>query len=239
MKISLIFLTLNEIVGLEKIFDDVPFDLVDEVLVIDGQSDDGTIEFFQERKIPIYIQEIKGRGEAFRLAFKKATGDALIFFSPDGNEDPFDIPKFKPLLDEGNDIVIATRMVKEAHNEEDDQIFKWRKWANNLFTLIANITWNKKTFVTDTINGFRSITRDAWRELSLDGPGYTIEYQSTIRAFKRKMKIAEFPTYEAPRIDDSGGSPSIITGLAFLKLFFSELKVGKKWTLELDKKSFY
>jgi len=42
-----------------------------------------------------------------------------LFFSPDGNENPADIPKFKPLLEQGNDIVIATRMTKTAHNEED------------------------------------------------------------------------------------------------------------------------
>jgi glycosyltransferase involved in cell wall biosynthesis len=230
MKISLVFLTLNEIVGLQKNFEQVPLESVDEVLVIDGASTDGTVEFFQERKIPVHIQEIKGRGEAFRLAFRKATGDALIFFSPDGNEDPTDIPKFKPFLMKGYDLVIATRMVKEAHNEEDDQFFKWRKWANNAFTLIANLTWNRNVFITDTINGYRAITRQAWQELALDGPGYTIEYQSSIRAFKRELKITEFPTYEAQRIDDCEGSPSIQTGLAFLKLYYSEVKVGKQWS---------
>ena len=71
--------------------------------------------------------------------------------------------------------------------------------------------------------------------MALDGPGYTIEYQSTIRALKRKMKIIEFPTYESPRIDDFKGSPSINTGLAFLKLYFSEIKVGKKWPVRLEK----
>jgi len=62
--------------------------------------------------------------------------------------------------------------------------------------------------------------------LALDGPGYTIEYQSSIRAFKIKMKIVEYPTYEAPRIDESEGSPSIPTGIAFLRIFYSELIKG-------------
>jgi len=229
MKLSLVFLTLNEIIGLRAIFHAIPLNIVDEILAIDGGSTDGTLEFFQEKGIPVFVQNIKGRGEAFRLAFEKAKGDALLFFSPDGNEDPKDIPKFKPLLQQEYDIVIANRMAKEAHNEEDDQLFKWRKWANNLFTLIANMTWNKDSFVADTINGFRAISRKAWQELALDSPGYTIEYQSSIRAFKRGIKIAEFPTYEAPRIDNQEGSPSIITGLAFLKLYFSELKRGNNW----------
>jgi len=226
MKLSLVFLTLNEIDGLHTLFDKVPFNAADDVLAIDGGSNDGTCEFFREKNIPFFIQEKRGRGEAFRLAFRKAKGDALLFFSPDGNENPEDIHKFKPLLENGNDIVIGTRMVKEGHNEEDEQFFKWRKWANNTFTHMANITWNRKHYVTDTINGFRAITRSAWDQLELDGPDYTIEYQSSIRAFKKGLKIAEFPTYESPRIDEREGSPSIPTGLAFLRLYFSELKKG-------------
>lgn len=229
MNISLVFLTLNEIVGSKALYENIPLNAFDESLVIDGGSTDGTKEFFHKKRIPVYVQEVKGRGEAFRIAFEKAKGDALIFFSPDGNEDPKDIPKFKSFLDKGYDIVIATRMVKGARNEEDDQILRWRKWANKSFTLMANLTWNKGLFITDTINGFRAITRKAWQELALDGQGYTIEYQSCIRAFKRGLKIAEFPTTEGSRIDDRGGSPSIKTGLVFLRLYFSELRRGNDW----------
>lgn len=227
MKISLVLLTYNEIVGLKALWNQIPFDQVDEVFAVDGGSTDGTLEFFKEKNLKVYGQEIKGRGEAFRIAFRKASGDALLFFSPDGNENPADIPKFKPLLEQGNDIVIATRMVRDARNEEDDQIFKWRKWANNGFTLIANLTWNRSKYVTDTINGYRAITKSAWEKIQPNGPGYTIEYQSSIRAFKLGLKIAEFPTIEANRIDDRVGSPSIQTGLAFVKLYLSEVKVGK------------
>lgn len=231
MKISLVILTYNEIVGLRTIFDQIPLSEVDEVFAVDGGSGDGTIEFLRDRKIPVLIQEIKGRGEAFRLAFEHAAGDALIFFSPDGNENPRDIPRFKSLVEAGNDMVIATRMTKDAHNEEDEQLLRWRKWANNAFNLIANLLWNRGRFVTDTINGFRCITKAAWQELALDGHGYTIEYQSSIRAFKKGLKLAEFPTHEAPRIDDREGSPSIATGLAFLKLLVHEIKIGSRWQL--------
>lgn len=245
MKITLVILTLNEIVGLKEIFDKIPFNSADEILVVDGGSTDGTIEFLKSKKIKVLFQDIKGRGEAFRVAFRNAKGDALIFFSPDGNEDPNDIPKFRPLLEQGNDIVIATRMIKGAHNEEDDQFFKWRKWVNNAFTLIANLIWNRKKFVTDTINGYRAITKKAWDILALDGPGYTIEYQGSIRAFKKKLNIVEFITHESKRIDNGFGSPSFATGVAFLKILFYEIKIGKKWKpltsteSEIQKKSLF
>ena len=229
MKISLVFLTLNEIVGLKTLFDKIPLNTVDEVFAVDGGSTDGTIEFFKEKNITVYFQEVRGRGEAFRVAFKKATGDALILYSPDGNEDSNDIPKFKPILEQGADIVIATRMTKDAHNEEDELIFKWRKWVNNAFTFLANLVWNRGNYITDTINGYRAITKKAWDILSLDGPGYTIEYQGSIRAFKKGLIIKEFPTYESIRIDNGFGSPSLSTGLAFIKIFFYELKIGNNW----------
>jgi glycosyltransferase involved in cell wall biosynthesis len=230
MRISLVVLTYNEIVGLRAVFDRIPLKAVDEIFAVDGGSTDGTVEFFREKGVVVHSQEIKGRGEAFRVAFRKATGDALLFFSPDGNEDPDDIPKFRPYLEQGYDMVVGTRMVKGARNEEDHLVFKWRKWANNAFNLMANATWNRGPFVTDTINGFRAITKKAWGRLALDGPGYTIEYQSSIRAFKLGLRVAEFPTLEAPRIDEREGSPSVKTGLAFLKLYFSEVRLGKRST---------
>jgi glycosyltransferase involved in cell wall biosynthesis len=45
-----------------------------------GGSTDGTLEFFKEKGLMVYGQEVKGRGEAFRVAFRKAKGDALLFF---------------------------------------------------------------------------------------------------------------------------------------------------------------
>jgi glycosyltransferase involved in cell wall biosynthesis len=224
MKISLVILTLNEIVGLQHVFDNIPLSAVDEVFAVDGGSTDGTVEFFQQRGIPIISQQKRGRGEAFRLAFEKAQGDALIFFSPDGNEDPLDIPRFRPLLESGAGIVIANRMTGGGRNEEDDKMFPLRKWANNAFTWMANTTWNRGPYVADTINGYRGVTKAAWAALRPDGPGYTIEYQMSIRAFKHGVRIVEFPTCEAARIDERGGSPSISTGLAFLKMYASELR---------------
>ena len=223
MKLSLVILTLNEIEGLKNLFHKIPIRSVDEVFAVDGGSTDGTVEFFHDNRITVYKQNARGRGEAFRVAFQKSQADALLFFSPDGNEDPADIPRFRPLLEGGGDLVIGTRMALGGCNEEDDRVFRWRKWANQAFSLIANMTWNESTYVTDTINGYRAITRSAWNALTPDGPGYTIEYQSTIRAFKKGLKIVEFPTHESPRVFERVGSPSIRTGLAFLKLYFSEL----------------
>ena len=228
MKIVLCILTLNEIDCLQLLFDQIPEPGVaagfDEIVAIDGGSTDGTVEFFAKRKIQVFGQSKRGRGQAFQLAFENISADAFLFFSPDGNEAISDLGKFRPHLENGSDIVIASRMMKGSVNEEDAQLLRWRKWANNAFNLAANLFFNRSgKYVTDSINGYRAITKSAANKLCLNAQDYTIEYQMTIRALKARMKIVEFATIEGERIAGETGAPSIPTGLRFIRRFFTEL----------------
>ncbi len=228
MKTVLCLLTLNEIECLTLLYDKIPVaggdSGYDDIYAIDGGSTDGTIEFLREKGCKVISQKNRGRGDAFHEAFKNIDAEAFIFFSPDGNEAIEDLPKFKPILKEGADVVIASRMMKESVNEEDDLILKWRKWANNIFNLFANLFFRKDgPFIYDSINGYRAITKNAVNILELDAPDYTIEYQMTMRALKQRLKVIEFPTIEGQRLAGDTGAPSIPTGLRFIRRFFIEL----------------
>ncbi|WP_195822452.1 glycosyltransferase family 2 protein [Roseobacter sp. MH60115] len=233
MKIALIILTRNERDCVEIVMPDVPAPGpgagYDDVVVIDGGSTDGTVEWFEENDIRVVGQQSRrGRGHAFQIAFESVEADAYLFFSPDGNEDPADLPKFRPLLEAGNDIVIASRMMKGAHNEEDDQLIRLRKWANNAFNFMANTAFRgKHPYISDSINGYRAITKSAADRLLLDAPDYTIEYQMTMRAFQAGLKIAEFPTNEGQRVAGDTQAHAIPTGLRFIKAFWTELRRDK------------
>ncbi len=199
----------------------------DYVVAIDGSSKDGTVEYLHGQGIPVLRQSRRGRGDAFLQAFEHIDSDAYIFFSPDGNEDPADLKRFKPLLEQGADLVIASRMMKGARNEEDGQLLRWRKWANNAFTLIINLLFRRQgPYVTDTINGYRAIRRTTAASLRLDSIDYTIEFQMSIRALKAKLNIVEFPTQEGARIAGATGAPSLPTGLLFLKKIYTEFRLG-------------
>lgn len=225
LKSTLVILTRNEIEGVTALFDQLPLSTVDECLVIDGGSTDGTIEFFRNRGVHVIVQETKGRGEAFRIAAQEASGDHLLFFSPDGNEAPEDIPKFLKKLSEGYYLVIGSRFMPGGTNEEDHLRFPLRAWANQCFTMIANLLWGGR--LTDSINGYRAITAKAFRKLNLDGHGFVIEYQMSIRALKCRLEIAEIPTREGQRIGGKTGAPSLPTGFRFLKLLLLEIRNGK------------
>lgn len=223
MKLALCFLTYNEVECLKKMLP-INTSMFDEVFAVDGGSKDGTLDIYKANNIRVISQTSRGRGEAFKLAEKSTDADAIVYFSPDGNEDPADFPKFRTLLEQGADIVIASRMMKGAVNEEDISWWRPRKWVNNAFNLAANILWNRSgKYISDSINGFRAMKRGLYEKLGQDAVGYTIEYQNTIRALKAGLKIVEFPTHEGQRLAGGTQAQSLKVGLQFVKCLFREM----------------
>ncbi|MBU4346919.1 MAG: glycosyltransferase family 2 protein [Candidatus Omnitrophica bacterium] len=227
MKSSLIILTYNEISGVKALFERIPFKEVDEAFVIDGGSTDGTIEFFEKRGIRVIRQKIHGRGEAFRIGMKEATGDYLIFFGPDGNETPEDILLMMKKIEEGNDMVIASRFMIGGRRDDSEHLIPYRGLGNRFFTLFANIIFGGN--YTDTINGFRAIRKDKLERLHIDGQGFGIEYQISMRAMKLKYKVAEFPTYEGDRIGGKSTCGTAQSGFYVLYLLIREIFKGRKF----------
>jgi hypothetical protein len=225
MKITLLIIARNEILNIKLIHDKISLICIDnsiDFFYIDGNSTDGSIEFFIENNIKYKQQIYNGRGGAIRSGFELIKSDAYIIFSPDGNENILDLPKFIARLNNGADLVIASRMMEGAHNEEDGSFFRPRKWANNFFNMIANLRFNRGTYVTDSINGYRAITKQALNFIKLDANDYTIEYQMTMRSMGCNLRIEEFRTHEGERKFGVTGAPSITTGIAFIKRFIIE-----------------
>lgn len=223
MKRAVVLLAFNEIEALPQIFDKIPRAGA-ELVAVDGGSKDGTREWLISKGVRVLDQPRRGRGVAFREAVERLDAEQFVFFSPDGNENPDDIPKLFAALDEGFDLAIASRMMKGAFNEEDVRWFRPRKWVNQAFTLIANILWNRGAYITDTINGFRAVKRSAFLSLACDADGFVIEYQMSIRAMKRGLKIKEIPTREGPRLGGVSTAESWPTGVVFLRQLGRELR---------------
>ena len=152
MKIALCILALNELECLKVIFPKIQAPTENTgysaIYAIDGGSTDGTKEFFKLHNIEIIQQRRRGRGEAIKAAIEQIDADAFLFFSPDGNEDVLDLFRFEEYLKQGADLVIATRMVNGAFNEEDIHWCRPRKWVNLAFNFLAN------AFLLNTIESF-------------------------------------------------------------------------------------
>lgn len=220
-------LTFNEIEGLRALWERIPLGAADEVFAVDPGSSDGTLAFLRDRGVRVLLQEKRGRGDAFRLAARAATGEALCFFSPDGNEDPADIPRLFSKIEEGYDLAIASRFLPGARHDEAAFFVPTRAIANRLFTLAARICFGGR--ISDTINGFRAIRRDRFLDLSPDAEGFAIEFQISIRAMKRHLRIAEIVTTEGDRIGGESTAHSIPTGLKVLRVLLRELWIGRRF----------
>ncbi|MBI5630323.1 MAG: glycosyltransferase family 2 protein [Elusimicrobia bacterium] len=223
MRRALVLLTFNEIEALPKIFDEIPRHSAQEFFAVDGGSLDGTRQFLEGKGLRVLDQPRRGRGVAFRVAAEATSAEALVFFSPDGNEDPADIPRLFEKLEEGYDMAIASRMMKGAFNEEDAQCLRPRKWVNQAFTLIANILWNRGSYITDAINGFRAVRRSAFAKMACDADGFVIEYQMSIRAMKEGLRVAEIATREGQRLGGKSTAKSLPTGMVFIRQLAREM----------------
>lgn len=221
---ALVLLTLNEVDGLRALWDQLPVPAFREVFAVDGGSTDGTVELLTERGIPVVPQPIRGRGVAFRVAADAAHSERLVYFSPDGNEDPADIERLDDLLVAGADLAIARRFGPGAVNEEDVGWLRPRAWVNQALSLAANGLFREGgERVWDTINGFRALRREALLELGTTVKRFPIEYQITIRAFQRGWKVAELPTREGERIGGERKAASWPVGMDHLKVLATEL----------------
>ena len=87
---TIVLLTLNEIDGLTQLFEEIPRDAYKRTNAEDGGSTDGTRAFLEARQV-LLDQPIPGRGVAFRVAAEATDTERLVFYGPDGNEDPADI----------------------------------------------------------------------------------------------------------------------------------------------------
>ncbi|MFH1850449.1 MAG: glycosyltransferase family 2 protein [archaeon] len=221
IKATLVILNYNEIEGLKSLYSKIPINRLDETFAIDPGSTDGSVEFLKKKGVRIVLQKKRGRAEAFRIGARIAKNEHIVYFGPDGNEDPNDIIRLISWLEKGYDMSVASRFMKGAQADDSHLPFPIRGIGNKVFTAISNLLWNGR--LTDAINGFRAVKRDKFLALRPDTEGFGIEYQLSIRALKKRYRIKEIPTKEEPRIGGESTAHTFATGWLLLRIIFREL----------------
>ena len=218
MKTTLLVPTLNEVEGMKAVMPRVKKAWVDEILVIDGGSTDGTVEYAKSKGYRVVMQKSKGITNAYREALKVVKGDIIIAFSPDGNSMPEAIPQLIAKMKEGYDMVIASRYAKGAKSYDDDPVTALGNW---MFTKIINICFGGN--YTDTLVMFRAFKKEIAKNIPIGLPRAGLEPILSIRCAKLKLNATEIPVSEPKRIGSPRKMIPILNGLDIVRLIFLEL----------------
>ncbi len=199
-KIVVIIPAYNEENSIAKVVNDIPKGLVDEVIVVNNNSNDDTDINAQNAGATVLHEDRPGYGYACLKGIEYAKQlqplpDIVVFIDADYSDHPEEMPLLvKPIITDGKDLVIGSRALgkKENGSMTVQQIF-----GNWLATRLLKIFYGVR--YTD-LGPFRAIRYDKLMQINMQDRtyGWTVEMQ--LKAAKLKMNIVEVPVSYRKRI---------------------------------------
>jgi dolichol-phosphate mannosyltransferase len=169
-----------------------------EIVVVAGQSTDGTADVAERSGASVIPDAGRGKGRAIRQAIPHIRTPVTVFLDADGSHDPEDIPLLvQPILAGDADHVVASRLrggSSELHGGFDE----FMRLAGSSF-ITACINWRFACRLSDSQNGFRAVRTSVLRQLDLRENTTTIEQEMTIKTLRQGWRMAEVPSHEHPR----------------------------------------
>jgi len=219
-RVSVVIPALNEADNLKHVLPQIPR-WVDEIILVDGHSTDGTPEVAKEvcPGIRVVTQERKGKGEALRVGFAAATGDIIVMLDADGSTDPTEIPMFIGPLLAGADFVKGSRFL-QGGGTADMSIL--RRAGNWFFTKVVQ-TFHGGRY-SDLCYGYNAFWARVLPALQLDGDGFEIETVMNVRALKAGLRVVEVPSFERLRIHGESHLRTFPDGWRVLKAIGRETR---------------
>lgn len=193
--ISVVIPAKNEARNIAWVLERIP-SFVDEIIVVDGLSTDGTLEVAKmvAPDVVVVHEARRGKGTALRAGFAAARGDYIVMLDADGSMDPGEIARMVEVLDEGYEFAKGSRFLPGGGTTD----MTWlRRFGNARLLDVANVLYG--TDFSELCYGYCAFRRRALYSLELDAVGFEIETQIVTRAIRRGLRIAEVPSVESPR----------------------------------------
>lgn len=208
MKIKVIIPAFNEEKAIGNVIKEIP-NSVDEIIVINNNSTDNTMEVAKNAGATVLSENRKGYGYAclkgLDYILKQETKpDIVVFIDGDYSDYPEELTKLvNPIINQNVDFVIGTRAtnLREKGSMTPQQIF-----GNRLATFLMKLLFEAK--FTD-LGPFRAIKYSKLLELNMQDKtyGWTIEMQ--LKILKMKMTYLEIPVRYKNRIGVSKVSGTV------------------------------
>ena len=196
MKVTVIIPTYNEIENIDALMRAVRESMPDaDLLVVDDNSPDGTGKLAEETAADLGRAKVmhrpgkEGLGTAYREAFRhvlSGDSDVIVTMDADFSHDPKTIPSFLRAIDNGAEIVVGSRYIKNGMS------VNWplhrlllSKWGNRYTAFMLKLK------VHDCTTGFRAYTTRSMRKIEIlktVSQGYAFQSEIIFRASMRGEK---------------------------------------------------
>ncbi len=203
--LSVIIPVFNEANTIQEIIQRVKdTDLVDEIVLVDDGSKDGTrrilTDYQNKPGIKIILHEKnQGKGAAIRTGLQAVTSDLVLIQDADLEYDPRDYPMLLQPINEGlADVVYGSRFLGGPRRP----ILFWNMVANKILTFTTNILYNN--ILTDMETGYKLFRREVVKDIRIRARSFDFEPEFTAKILKKHIRIYEVPIRFTPRFYEEG-----------------------------------
>ncbi len=186
--------TLNEAATIGQLIKDFKKDGFSNILVIDGNSRDGTGQIAEAEGARVVMQSGKGKGQAMIQAFELIESPYVVMIDGDGTYLAREAPSLlEPILEGRADHVIGNRL----ENYSPGAFTKLNIVGNRLINIFFDVAYGVS--LKDILSGYRAFTLDSMRELELNKTGFEIETEISVECILKAQRVEEVPITYLPR----------------------------------------
>jgi glycosyltransferase involved in cell wall biosynthesis len=199
MRVSVVIPTYNEAQAIGLVLSDIPAELVEQVIVVDSNSTDGTAQIARKMGAEVLQEPRRGYGRACLTGLAAVNApDVVLFLDGDYSDRPAEISRLlQPLRDGTADMVIGSRLA----GTRMAGAMPWHAVIGNRLAarLIAFLSG---VCLTD-LGPFRAARYQALMALELREHTYGWPVEMIVKGARRGLKIIEVPVSYHPRIGSS------------------------------------